>query len=170
MFSHLKKEAKEKWKDVDICIPIGGFIFLRFICPALTSPHIYGLVEFPPSSENQRMLILISKVLQNLATLRPFKEDYMLPMNEFIDINKKSLEEFYHNISELPTNRTFVPPIKVPKDVLHGALTNLREYISKPEILSKLKELFQHHQNTYIKEYLKDLSEMTQDIPVIVKQ
>jgi len=24
---------------------LGGFLFLRFICPAITAPHAYGILE-----------------------------------------------------------------------------------------------------------------------------
>lgn len=46
---------------------IGAFWFLRFFCPALVAPHAYGLIPEPPSNELQRELILLSKIMQNLA-------------------------------------------------------------------------------------------------------
>jgi len=140
-----------------LSIPLGGFIFLRFICPALTSPHIYGLVKDPPSTNAQRMLILISKVLQNLAGCKHFKEEYMSPMNEFIDVNKTNLLEFYKEISTLRATKQFLPPIKVPKDVVDGALEGLRAHIARPDILPKLKSIFATKQNTFINEFLDNI-------------
>lgn len=37
-------EAKFKDKKV-VRLAVGGIIFLRFICPALTSPLLYGIVK-----------------------------------------------------------------------------------------------------------------------------
>jgi GTPase-activator protein for Ras-like GTPase len=46
---------------------VGGFLFLRFICPAVVTPHRYGLTKSAPSPKAGRTLVLISKLLQNLA-------------------------------------------------------------------------------------------------------
>lgn len=51
-----------------------------------------------------RQLILVSKVLQNLAndTLPGTKEAYMERLNAFITTNKPALERFYAQIVEHP--------------------------------------------------------------------
>jgi len=70
---------------------VGAFFFLRFLCPAIVTPDRYGLVPTTPPNNARRGLVLISKLLQNLANHQEFdgvKEDYMAFSNEFI---KKTL-------------------------------------------------------------------------------
>jgi hypothetical protein len=74
---------------------VGGFYFLRFICPALVAPAAYGLVKSDLAPENQRTLILISKVLQNLSNHILFgeKEPFMMFMNPFINKNSRKMAD-----------------------------------------------------------------------------
>jgi len=52
----------------------------------------------------QRQLILVSKVLQNLAndTLPGVKEEFMEKLNSFITTNQPALARFYEEIVEQP--------------------------------------------------------------------
>lgn len=50
---------------------ISGFIFLRFIVPAILHPHLFGICPGMPSKEVQRSLTLVAKVTQSLANLNP---------------------------------------------------------------------------------------------------
>lgn len=72
---------------------VGGFLFLRFICPAITTPHVYGLLEEPPNEMSQRYFVLIAKLLQSLANEAPpgAKEEYMIKLNEFVVKNLPAL-------------------------------------------------------------------------------
>ena len=45
---------------------IGGFFFLRFICPAIVAPSGFGITSVN-TQPCQRALILISKVIQNVS-------------------------------------------------------------------------------------------------------
>jgi hypothetical protein len=73
-----------------------AFFFLRFICPAVMTPQIYGVLEHPPGETSQRYFVLISKTLQNLAngTLPSQKEAYMAKMDEFVIDNRDTLHRF----------------------------------------------------------------------------
>ncbi|RYP13921.1 hypothetical protein DL767_010513 [Monosporascus sp. MG133] len=68
---------------------VGSFIFLRFFCPAIVAPETDGLVSTPPSKELRRGLLLIAKVIQNLANNVLFgaKEPYMYGLNDFLTQN-----------------------------------------------------------------------------------
>lgn len=44
LFAHAKQEVAKKFPEVGT-ISVGGFIFLRYLCPALVTPEIYGLVQ-----------------------------------------------------------------------------------------------------------------------------
>lgn len=93
-------------------------MFLRFFCPAVTSPEAYGIVDGmletilllqiilidffncltePPSPESRRLLILMTKVLQNLSNDVEFglKEPHMAKLNDFIHSNREKLDQFF---------------------------------------------------------------------------
>lgn len=46
---------------------ISAFFFLRFICPSLVSPETDGLVDEPPSKDVRRTMLILAKMIQNLA-------------------------------------------------------------------------------------------------------
>jgi hypothetical protein len=66
---------------------VGGFVFLRFFCPVVVAPESVDLVR-DPNTRTRRNLILIAKVLQNLANGAlahdNAKEDYMRMCDPFI--------------------------------------------------------------------------------------
>ncbi len=80
---------------------VGAFIFLRFFCPAIVAPEVEGLVATPPSKEIRRGLLLIAKVVQNLANNVLFgaKEPFMFPLNDFLAHNIYRVTTFLREIS-----------------------------------------------------------------------
>ncbi|MDP2439758.1 MAG: hypothetical protein Q8P67_28745, partial [archaeon] len=72
---------------------IGGFFFLRFVCPYL--------VSFPASPEGRRTLLYVSKILQNLANNQPFdkKEAYMIEFNSILIDTHTEMTQFLTQIS-----------------------------------------------------------------------
>ncbi|TVY49953.1 Neurofibromin [Lachnellula occidentalis] len=83
---------------------VGAFIFLRFFCPAIVAPDVEGLISSPPSKEMRRGLLLIAKVVQNLANNVLFgaKEPYMFPLNDFLTQNIYRVTTFLREISVPP--------------------------------------------------------------------
>ena len=98
---------------------MGGFLFLRYICPSILAPHLCGLLDGtslkkkalkkmahvipflePPLPTAQRQLILVAKVVQNLSnnTLPGAKEAYMQRLNDFITNNQTDLQAFFDEI------------------------------------------------------------------------
>jgi hypothetical protein len=70
VFQSMREAIINKFQSEDAILKaVGGFLFLRFVCPALTAPHAYGLLPAPPSPSCQRQLVLIGKIIQNLANL-----------------------------------------------------------------------------------------------------
>jgi len=104
LFIHIANQVKTRFPD-NVYTTIGGFIFLRLFCPAVSSPEAYGIVEEPPSADARRLLILITKVLQNLSNDVEFgsKEPYMTKMNDFIHSNRQKLIVFYEKLLKSPT-------------------------------------------------------------------
>ncbi|KAK2021113.1 GTPase-activator protein for ras-like GTPase [Colletotrichum zoysiae] len=85
---------------------VGAFVFLRFFCPAIVAPEVEGLVTTTPSKEMRRGLLLIAKVIQNLANNVLFgaKEPYMFPLNDFLTQNIYRVTTFLREISVHPDN------------------------------------------------------------------
>ncbi|KAK0635111.1 hypothetical protein B0T17DRAFT_515391 [Bombardia bombarda] len=83
---------------------VGAFIFLRFFCPAIVAPEVEELVAAAPSKEMRRGLLLIAKVIQNLANNVLFgaKEPYMFPLNDFLTQNIYRVTTFLREISVAP--------------------------------------------------------------------
>eukprot|EP00009_Paramoeba_aestuarina_P005947 CAMPEP_0201508656 /NCGR_PEP_ID=MMETSP0161_2-20130828/1951_1 /ASSEMBLY_ACC=CAM_ASM_000251 /TAXON_ID=180227 /ORGANISM="Neoparamoeba aestuarina, Strain SoJaBio B1-5/56/2" /LENGTH=985 /DNA_ID=CAMNT_0047903387 /DNA_START=72 /DNA_END=3029 /DNA_ORIENTATION=- len=76
---------------------IASFFFFNYFCPALLSPSDFGLWDGQVPPYALRGLILLSKVLNGMCSGVKFgpKEQYMTPLNGFIDENSKSIKKFY---------------------------------------------------------------------------
>lgn len=109
MASHLKDEVVKIYPEARYS-SIGGFIFLRFFCPAILSPESASppLLTTVPNNV-RRVLVLISKILQNLASGVKFgsKEAYLTELNSFIDENDERCKKFLHEISTPPVDENY---------------------------------------------------------------
>jgi hypothetical protein len=87
---------------------VSGFLFLRFICPAILNPKIFGLLRDHPRPRAQRTLTLIAKGLQALANLSTIgkKETWMDPMNRFLAGHRQSVKDFIDAICAIPAERS----------------------------------------------------------------
>jgi hypothetical protein len=105
-----KAVSKKHGKEVGSKIAIGGLIFLRFICPALSAPQYIGLVESKkttinkketPSDNIKRTLLLLTKIIINIANGLEFskKEEYMKPANEIVE---KYIDKVSKMLLEIP--------------------------------------------------------------------
>ncbi|KAI1308277.1 Rho GTPase activation protein [Xylaria venustula] len=92
---------------------VSGFLFLRFICPAILNPKLFGLLRDNPRPRAQRTLTLIAKGLQALANLSSFgkKESWMEYMNRFLGHHRQSFKNFIDQLCSVPSDRY---PITVP--------------------------------------------------------
>ncbi|KAJ2052417.1 hypothetical protein H4S04_001354 [Coemansia sp. S16] len=82
---------------------VGGFVFLRFLCPAIVAPDAHGICSQITNPEVRRGLLLCTKITHNLANDILFgnKETYMVPLNKFISENRGRTLRFLSEIAEL---------------------------------------------------------------------
>ncbi|KAJ2891721.1 Ras GTPase activating protein ira2, partial [Coemansia aciculifera] len=82
---------------------VGGFVFLRFLCPAIVAPDSHGICSQITNPEVRRGLLLCTKITHNLANDILFgnKETYMVPLNKFISENRGRTLRFLSEIAEL---------------------------------------------------------------------
>eukprot|EP01130_Rhizamoeba_saxonica_P002723 TRINITY_DN12488_c0_g1_i1.p1 TRINITY_DN12488_c0_g1~~TRINITY_DN12488_c0_g1_i1.p1 ORF type:complete len:579 (+),score=135.12 TRINITY_DN12488_c0_g1_i1:1-1737(+) len=111
IFSKIREIVESKFSGY-WNVSVGAFFFLRLICPALVFPDRWDIVEVTPKSNSRRALILISKLLQNLANSVEFdgkKEPYMLPLNRFIVNNKLKAYQLLDSLSVFDPDEPYEP-------------------------------------------------------------
>ncbi|CAG8954394.1 hypothetical protein HYFRA_00006021 [Hymenoscyphus fraxineus] len=86
---------------------VSGFLFLRFLCPALLNPKLFGLLRDHPQPKAQRTLTLIAKSLQALANLSTFgqKEEWMEPMNRFLTGHRQEVKAYIDEVCSVSGER-----------------------------------------------------------------
>eukprot|EP01097_Dermamoeba_algensis_P012015 TRINITY_DN953_c0_g2_i2.p1 TRINITY_DN953_c0_g2~~TRINITY_DN953_c0_g2_i2.p1 ORF type:complete len:1007 (+),score=234.23 TRINITY_DN953_c0_g2_i2:39-3059(+) len=103
-------------------IILGGLFFLRFLCPAIAAPADFvPIIEDTPSIEKRRSLILICKIIQNIANNVQFgdKEEYMLRFNPFLD-NIPQLNEIYASLLDISNRKDPPRDIGLPNFLWDG--------------------------------------------------
>jgi neurofibromin 1 len=88
-----------------------GYLFLRVIVPYITSPDGFGCYHRPIDQSGRRNLILVAKVLQNLANDALFgaKEAYMVGMNAFMGLALPQCQKYINDLGRSPS-----VPVEVP--------------------------------------------------------
>lgn len=107
----LKTSVAEKFPGSEHTA-VAGFMFLRFLCPAIVAPDGYGVIDSTiTDKDHRRAFVLITKVLQNLANRVSFtKEPFMNCMNEFIDSNLQWMCAILDNYADL---QNCAPPTSI---------------------------------------------------------
>jgi len=123
LLAHTAEQVEKKFPEAKYRA-IGGLLFLRFIVPSISAPHVNGIYQNPPGQKTQRNLVLLSKVMQNLANGIKFgnKEAHMAKLNDFIEENIPLLHAYYDQIVEHSPVSPQVAVVDVPQPVKQNAL------------------------------------------------
>ncbi|XP_066962551.1 neurofibromin isoform X3 [Macrobrachium rosenbergii] len=116
---------------------VGTVIFLRFINPAIVSPCETGILDRQPSQQVKRGLMLMSKILQNIANHVEFsKEQHMLPFNDFLRQHFEGARWFFiqiasdcESVEQASHSISFISDANV--HALHRLLWNHQEKIGE---------------------------------------
>jgi neurofibromin 1 len=112
------------WESVEDRYPesrhsaVGSFIFLRFFCPAIVAPDNIDL-EIPADSRDlRRGLLMITKVIQNLANNVVFgnKEPHMKVLNTFLGENIRQVTKFLSDVAIRPRSHEIAGVVRSCRD------------------------------------------------------
>lgn len=97
----LRDVLDKKYPNTDASLKaVGTVIFLRFINPAIVSPYEAGVTDKQLKPKTMRGLMLVSKILQNIANNVEFsKEEHMLPFNDFVRGQFEPIRKWANEIS-----------------------------------------------------------------------
>ncbi|KAK2947103.1 putative GTPase-activator protein [Blattamonas nauphoetae] len=132
---------------------VGGIFFLRFVCPSIFGVNSSNILPLyvHADSRAQKNLVLVTKILQNLANSVMFgeKEEKMLPLNVFISKKQKTMNDFLETVSSLniqdriqETISTEILPERRPSSTQSSALIPARPHW---RFFVKLHEFVQSH-------------------------
>ncbi|KAM0718581.1 hypothetical protein Q7P37_005651 [Cladosporium fusiforme] len=125
IFRHVRACAEDRYGDFLRSVSfssVSGFLFLRFFCPAVLNPKLFGLMKGMSTRVSRKAFLtnigtddmkprtrrtctLIAKSLQTLANMASFgtKEHWMEPMNQFLTQNRESFKGFVDDVCYVPT-------------------------------------------------------------------
>eukprot|EP00727_Mastigamoeba_balamuthi_P013215 m51a1_g8516 putative gtpase-activator protein for ras family gtpase (1931) ;mRNA; r:92824-99197 len=143
--AHLRSEIGRRFPAY-VARGVGAFMFLRFYNTAITVPESYGLMPQPPTAAARRTLILISKVLQNLANGVKFgdKERFMAKLNTFMGMNQQPVARFLDRLCDAPpASAAPLQEIAVPDELYTASLATvynqlLTLYRTDPGVLERV--------------------------------
>tara|TARA_R110002050_G_scaffold81309_7_gene173843 strand:- start:3513 stop:8018 length:4506 start_codon:yes stop_codon:yes gene_type:complete len=121
---------------------VGGFLFLRFFCPAVISPEGWKLIPDPPSVKVRRCLVLIAKALQNLSNGVLFgqKEQFMMDVNSFIEKNTEAITSFFEEMAKGVEGKAKTRPVDIDPEEMEESLNTLHRhlYLNREELCDVL--------------------------------
>ena len=137
---------------------VGGFLMLRFLCPALASPENVGLAA--PTSDRRRGLILLSKVMINLSNNVEFgrKEPWMAPLEGLLVGARVKLDEFYNSIVEMFPDTLdadiALPLPNIELNLEEKSTVNLQRLLQNERLMMDLDEMISQHPELHFDRHL----------------
>lgn len=163
----------------------GYFVYYRFINLAIVTPDAYNVVDKELEPVVRKNLVVVGKVLQNLFNFRLFskQEKYMMPLNDFIEKNKLTVEHYFNSLvkvslcpyactcafapSSLAHPLSSLPQVDDPEDHLQVNKYMELTQKTKPVILISLHEISATHH--LVLQNLDALAEKDDELRVIMK-
>ncbi|RVD83765.1 uncharacterized protein DFL_005543 [Arthrobotrys flagrans] len=134
---------------------VSGFLFLRFFCPAIMNPKMFGLLKDHPGTRAQRTLTLVAKSLQGLANMTTFgvKEPWFEPMNEFLVEHNGEFKKYIDSVSASPPEvvtsfqvpPSYATPITIQARLQQGSkegFPSLPFLIDQPRAIGRLVQMW----------------------------
>ncbi|KAK6500377.1 hypothetical protein TWF481_010720 [Arthrobotrys musiformis] len=134
---------------------VSGFLFLRFFCPAIMNPKMFGLLKDHPGTRAQRTLTLVAKSIQGLANMTTFgvKEPWFEPMNEFLVEHNGEFKRFIDSVSASPPEiiasfqvpPSYATPITIQARLQQGSkegFPSLPFLIDQPRAIGRLVQMW----------------------------
>ncbi len=104
--SHISSQVGAKFgrEDRVRALGIGAYVFLRMLCPTFLAPEKTVNLPRVPEAHHARTLILVSKVIQNLANQVLFgkKEVFMAPLNAVVKSQQERVNTFLLEMAQVP--------------------------------------------------------------------
>jgi len=111
LFYYLRITSEAKFGKIAGITAVTGFLFLRFLVPAIRDPQLYGIWLTEIEQEEKQTLNSLAQLIQKISNLSSkFKEDDpFAPFNEYIT---EITEPFIQFIDEITRNDELYSPIK----------------------------------------------------------
>lgn len=111
---------------------VAGFIFLRFLCPAIIAPDGFQVVTTKiPEGDARRSLLLTTKLIQNLANLAKFeKEEFMTPFNSFVEDHKAEMKAVLDTYATMPEVGHEHPPLQLTDEEREEDMGRLHYFLN----------------------------------------
>ncbi|KAH3758526.1 GTPase activation, GAP [Pelomyxa schiedti] len=122
LFAHAKQQAQHKFPAAASLV-VGGFVFLRFLCPAIVAPEAHGLLSGSMSQTMRRNLVLVSKLLQTLANGVTEGLVSHPAFTAFLTINCEACSSFYTNLTSVAIDTTPTATSVTPYALMTDDLT-----------------------------------------------
>ena len=141
-----------------------GFTFLRCYCVAVATPLAFDIKDAKLDAPAfKRGRLLASKILQNLANGAAFKEDFMSPLNEWVERNSDRVIEFYEKLMKKPENSKeislFSKPL-IPR-AKEFYLSNISEMIGSWKLTEKFFLSISEEKNNLLLENYQKLAQIS---------
>lgn len=134
IFYHIQNEVQKKFPNERTVkfTGVSGFLFLRFICPAILGPKLFDMASDHPPPKVASNLTQIAKILQRIANMGPTSSNSDDPIiderENFIEMNKQSMKSFLNIISNQKAQTNFFNPASID---LQQELSFMQEHCEK---------------------------------------
>lgn len=133
IFFHIQESVQEKFPEDRLVkfIGVSGFLFLRFICPAILGPKLFDLASDHPNTKATDNLKQIAKIIQRIANMSP-TQDHSDPVSndieKYVELQKQNMKRFLNQVSRTNQNIEFFNPASVD---LQQELSFMQEHCEK---------------------------------------